>query len=89
MKTTVELPQPLLLRAKRLAAQRGVSLKSLIIEGLEAVTRVSPQEDFDFGGDASPLEIDRYGVPVLRRNPGSSMVVLAEDIEKIREELGI
>lgn len=59
------------------------------VEGLEAVTRVSPQEDFDFGGESSPLEIDRYRVPVLRRDTGSSMVVLAEDIERLQEELGI
>lgn len=37
MKTTIELPDELLRRAKVSAANRGTSLKRLVIKGLEAI----------------------------------------------------
>ena len=43
MKTTVDLPDEILHRAKILAAQRGTTLKSLLLSGLEAVMAA----DFD------------------------------------------
>jgi hypothetical protein len=39
MKTTVDLPDPILERAKIAAAKRRTTLKKLIIEGLESVLR--------------------------------------------------
>ena len=38
MKTTIELPDPLFRRAKILAAQRGTTLRELVVEGLQCVT---------------------------------------------------
>ena len=35
MKTTIEIPEPLLRKAKASAAQRGVSLKTLLNEALQ------------------------------------------------------
>lgn len=37
MKTTVDIPEPVLEDAKRLAAKEGVTLKSLVEEGLRKV----------------------------------------------------
>lgn len=39
MKTTVEIPNDLLTKAKIVAVERRTTLKNLIIEGLEAVTK--------------------------------------------------
>ena len=36
-RTTIRLPQALILRAKRQAAQRGLTLTALIVEGLRQV----------------------------------------------------
>jgi hypothetical protein len=38
MKTTIDLPDDLLLRAKIAAAQRKTTLRALVVTGLEAVT---------------------------------------------------
>ncbi len=38
MKTTIDLPDDLLLRAKIAAAQRKTTLRALVVMGLEAVT---------------------------------------------------
>ena len=39
MKTTIEIPDNIFSRTKIAAARRGTSIKSLVIEGLEAVLR--------------------------------------------------
>jgi len=88
MKTTMELPDALLHRAKVLAAERQTTLKQLVIEGLEHVTAVpvvvaptvlTPEE-------AEIYEICEMGFPVLKRRDA---VVTNEMINRMREELGI
>jgi hypothetical protein len=37
MRTSVDIPDPLLRRAKKVARERGVSLKQLVIDGLRTV----------------------------------------------------
>jgi hypothetical protein len=37
MRTSIDIPDPLLRRARKLARERGVSLKQLFIDGLRAV----------------------------------------------------
>ena len=88
MKSTVELPEPLLRRAKRCALERRTTLRRLIIEGLEATTasdnsRTFAPEDGDF------LMKDAYGVSVLKANQGQSQTVTNATIDEIREELEI
>jgi hypothetical protein len=46
MKTTIDLPESLLHRAKVAAAQRKTTLKELVIQGLEHATR-TPIQDAD------------------------------------------
>lgn len=89
MKTTIDLPDALLHRAKITAARRRTTLKTLVIEGLEqvlqspggprqpAATMVPEDEDF---------EIDAAGVPVLRRR---GALVTDDFIGKLREAEGI
>jgi hypothetical protein len=55
MRTSVEIPDPLLRRAKKLARERGVSLKQLVIDGLrtvverEAAPAAHRMKDHSFG----------------------------------------
>ena len=44
MKTTIDLPDDLLHRAKVVAAQRKTTLKELVIQGLEFATRKPVQD---------------------------------------------
>lgn len=46
MKTTIDLPDDLLHRAKIAAAQRKTTLKELVVQGLEHATRI-PLQDAD------------------------------------------
>lgn len=43
MKTTIDLPDPIFKRTKIAAAQRGTSIKNLVIEGLEHVLNVGAE----------------------------------------------
>lgn len=42
MKTTIDLPDNVLHRAKIVAAQRKITLKDLVLQGLEYATRTQP-----------------------------------------------
>lgn len=42
MKTTIEISDPLLIQAKRLAARQGTTLRSLIEQGLRQVVENKP-----------------------------------------------
>jgi len=44
MKTTIDLPDELLLRAKMLAAERRTTLRELVVKGLETVTSEASDE---------------------------------------------
>jgi len=55
MKTTIDLPDGLLHRAKVIAAQRRVTLKQLVVAGLELVTE-SPTDIPDRGAALARLQ---------------------------------
>jgi len=88
MKTTIDLPDALLRRAKVTAARRQTSLKNLVVEGLQRVLSSST------GGEGSSVEVadkkffevDSYGVPVIK--PRGATVTDAL-INEIREKEGI
>ena len=91
MKTTIELPDALFLRAKTVARLRGSTLKRLVIEGLETVTApetngvsasITPEE-------AEFMEIDPHGLPVLRRPRGRKRRLTNQKLDAMREELGV
>ena len=55
MRTSIDVPDPLLRRARRLARARGTTLRQLVVEGLQAVLEQAPPtpsyklEDKSFG----------------------------------------
>ena len=42
MKTTIDLPEDILVKAKVLAAERRTTLRELVVEGLKRVTETPP-----------------------------------------------
>lgn len=73
MKTSFDLPEPLLRRAKAAAAQQGRPLRDLVAEALSdkldalpesAVTRAA-------ANDASPNEFDAYMATLVQQPDGS------------------
>lgn len=76
MRTTVELPDDLLKRAKRFALENDVTLKDVMIQGLERVLALA-------GGK----ERRRMEVAPIRLSADSPLRRLSlEDIEKIEAE---
>lgn len=45
MKTTIDLPEDVLVRAKVVAAERRTTLRELVVEGLKRVTDTPPKEE--------------------------------------------
>jgi len=89
MKTTVELPDPLLRRAKIVAARRGATLKQLVVEGLEHVTSCASGSSIKAPltpGEAEFMSPDAYGVPILKKR---GTVVTDEVVRQIRDQLDI
>ncbi len=88
MKTTVDLPDSLYKRARIRAAERGTTLRALLIESLEQNLAKH------VGGPASlpsrdRFRLDEHGWPVLRRAVLDTRVVTHELIEGLREEEGV
>lgn len=69
MKTTIDLPEDVLRRAKVAAAQRRSTLKNLVVEGLEAVLA---RDSSDFEPEAALARLrkgyDLGGQPNLSRD---------------------
>lgn len=83
MKTTIELPDELLMEAKAVAARRRITLKAMIEHALKREIR--------FPEGASPadpsFEVNEYGFPTFKKKGGQ--VVTSEMIYEMMEELGI
>ncbi|MEM7698834.1 MAG: hypothetical protein AAF236_10555 [Verrucomicrobiota bacterium] len=88
MKTTIELPDALLQRAKVVSARRKTTLKNLVIEGLESILEeprapepvsLTPEQEEKF-------EIGPLGFPVIRRSHDFSEEEYSRTIEEIRGE---
>ena len=90
MKTTIELPDPLFRRAKIVAAQRGTTLRGLVIEGLQSVTvggaaAASPALTTE---ETSVAMVGKHGLPVLRRSGGAARAKVTRAlVDRIRDEL--
>jgi hypothetical protein len=91
MKTTIEIPDSLFYRAKMASAQRGTTLKRLVIDGLEkelaeplspGPVQLSPEQEEIF-------EICDMGYPVLKKRPVPPPDEYLRRIEELREELGV
>jgi len=64
MKTTLELPDDLLIEAKQVAAKRRTTLKDLVVRSLRREIGMDRPTDLPFD---SPFEIGALGLPVLKR----------------------
>ncbi len=89
MKTTIEIPDGLLRRAKVAAAHRGVTLRELTIRGLEAVLEERAPVAAGLTDDEREyLEISPLtGLAVLK--PRAGIQVREETVSGIREKEGI
>lgn len=95
MKTTVDLPDQLFRRAKIVAAQRGTTMKELVIAGLrhalgETTVPVSPGAPVLTPEEAAVATIGPHGLPVLKRPVrGRKPKVTTALVDRIRNELGV
>lgn len=63
MKTTIELPDDLLIEAKAVAARRRTTLKEMITHALRREIGVAPDP---LRRDADHLEVGPFGIPRLK-----------------------
>lgn len=84
MRTTLDLPDDLLIEAKATAARRRITLRELFTRALERDLRPSsaPRADDHF-------LIDEDGWPVLKRDPDSTVVVTNAFVRELMEKEGI
>jgi hypothetical protein len=74
MKTTFDLPPPLLDQARRLAAQRNVTVKELVISGLRKVIEESARTE-------KPFKLANASVKGKGLQPGARNLSPAQLIE--------
>lgn len=83
MKTTIELPDQLLIEAKAVAARRRTTLKAMIENGLRREI-VGNQSVAD---TTTCYTIDEHGMPVLKSEGDAT--VSSEMVYRMMEDLGI
>lgn len=84
MKTTIELPDELLIEAKATAVRRRTTLKAMMEHALRRELRSGKARS---GVDKS-FVIDEHGLPVFRKQPGAKPVT-SERVYAMMEDLGI
>ena len=84
MKTTIELPNDLLLQAKAIAVKRKTTLKSMI----EHALRRELHEAAPLPEASKIYTYNEYGFPVLKREGDRKPVITNDLISKIEEETG-
>lgn len=82
MKTTIELPDDLLIRAKAVAAKRHTTLKSV----LEHALRREIHEEETTPEAAEIFTLNEHGFPVLRRPAIGKPRITSEMIYRMQEE---
>lgn len=83
MKTTLDLPDDLLIEAKTLAARRKTTLKAIVESALRREIR--PPSEME-NPDPKKFEIGPLGFLVLKRRPETKLVTL-EDLQRIQGEI--
>ena len=79
MKTTLDLPDALLIEAKQVAARRRTTLKAMVEHGLRR--EIGLAETAPLPPD-SPYELGELGLPVLKKRDG---VVTSETVYQMLE----
>ena len=95
MKTTFELPDPLFRRAKVVAAQRGTTMKELVIAGLrhmtgEASSAMAGGTSKLTAEEAAVAAVGAHGLPVLKRPAhGRKVKITRALVDRIRDDLSL
>jgi hypothetical protein len=82
MKTTLDLPDDLLIEAKSLAARRKTTLRAIVESALRREIRPAAEMD---NPDPDKFEVGPLGFLVLKRQPGETISL--EQIKAIEEEV--
>jgi predicted transcriptional regulator len=82
MKTTLDLPDDLLIKAKTLAAQRKTTLKAIVESALRSALR--PPAEME-NPDPEKYEVGPFGILRLKRRPGEKITM--QQIKAIQDEL--
>lgn len=82
MKTTLDLPDDLLIEAKSLAARRHTTLKAIVEHALRRELAPAPEIA---NPDPEKYETGPLGFLVLKRKPGETVTL--EQIKSIQEDL--
>jgi hypothetical protein len=82
MKTTLDLPDDLLIEAKSLAARRKTTLRAIVESALRREMRPAAEMD---NPDPDKFEVGPLGFLVLKRQPGETISL--EQIKAIEEEV--
>ena len=84
MKTTVVLPDDLLMEAKTLAVRRKTTLKAIIEAALRREIRLFTEQE---NPDPSRFEVGPFGILRIRKTSGSPSTTVAQ-VRAVREALG-
>lgn len=82
MKTTLDLPDDLLIEAKTLAARRKTTLRAIVESALRREIR--PPAEME-NPDPEKYDVDPLGFLVLKRKPGETITL--EQIQALQDEL--
>ena len=88
VKTTIDLPDGLYRRAKIRAAERGTTLRSLLMESLEVylLDQAAPGPRLP---QRDRFRTDEHGWPILQRSARDTRVITDDFINQLREEEGV
>ena len=84
MKTTLDLPDDLLIEAKSVAARRHTTLKAIVEHALRReIQQAAPADDASF--DSKLFERGPFGMLRLKRDRGATITL--ETIQKIKDDI--
>lgn len=90
MKTTLQIDDHLIRRAKIRAAETNRRLRDVVEDGLRLLLEGPPQVPpaLETREASAPYYINDLGIPTLRRAPEDKTVVTNEFLDRLRDELG-
>jgi hypothetical protein len=83
MKTTLDLPDDLLMEAKTLAVRRKTTLKALVESALRREIRPAAEVE---NPDPETFEVGPFGILRIKRRPGAKPTTL-EEIRRIQDKI--
>lgn len=93
MKTTIDLPDALYRRLKIRAAESGVTIRHLVVQGIER--ELAGHVDLSRRDSRPESDVERHsyvdeqGWPVLKRRADDATVITDEFVDRLRDEEGV